>query len=294
MRRTPRVAAVTMVRNEGRMLRKWVDYYAGQLGADHLVVIDDNSDDGSTDNLGCRVERIAPITEHFELARMRIVSDVAARLLRRHEAVVFADADEFVVPDPERYADLRDVVAAHADDAAVGVLGLNVVHHLADEGPLTYDRPFLDQRRLAKFIPLLCKPSVKLTKRPWAAASHGLRGATYAIDPGLYMFHMKFADRDHLQSTAEHRRAMVEMDGRADATSWQFTGDEMVGLLDRINDGVGADISDLQEFRPPVEKLAEIVQTFDNGVTRATGNRQVGAMERRPLLRLPERFRGLV
>jgi len=283
-----------MVRNEGRMLRKWVDHYAGQVGADHLVVIDDSSDDGSTDDLGCKVERIKPITDHFELARMRIVSEVAAKLLRKHDAVVFADADEFIVPDPARFDGLRDFVAAHADEAAVGVLGLNVVHHLAGEGPLTFDRPFLDQRRLAKFIPLLCKPSVKLTKKPWAAASHGVRGASFSVSPDLYMFHMKFADRGHLQRTAEHRRAMVEMDGRADASSWQFTGDEMVALLDRINDGVGTDVSALREFAPPRAKLAEIVRTFDNGVTRATGNRQVAAMERRPLLRIPERFRRLV
>lgn len=282
-----------MVRNEGRMLRKWIDHYGGQLGHDSLVVVDDNSDDGSTDDLPCTVKRIKPIQGHFELERMRIVSEVAAKLLRRHDAVVFADADEFLVPDPASFSGLRELVAARPGVAALGVLGLNVVHHLASEGPLDFDRPFLDQRRLVKFVPLLCKPSVKFVKNPWAAASHGITGTRFAVDPDLYMFHMKFADRDQLQATAEHRRAMVELDGRAGATSWQFSGDEMVALLDRLNEGV-ADVDQVAVFEPPRDRLADIVQTFDNGVTRATGARQVVAMERRPLRRIPDRFRGLV
>lgn len=289
---SPQVAAVTMVRDEGDMLRKWVDHYGGQLGHDHLVVVDDGSQDGSTTGLPCRVERIDPIAGHFEVARMRILSDLAAELLDTHAAVVFADADEFVVPDPDRYDGLRDFVAARAGLAAVGVMGLNVVHHTATEPPLDFGRPFLGQRRLAVFVPLLCKPSVKMTTAPWAASSHGIAGASYGIDPDLYMFHFKFADRGHLQATADRRRAMVEHDGRAGASSWQFSGEEMVDLLDRINHDAG-DVAGLREFRPPKD-LAGIVRTFDNGVTRATGARQVAAMSRRQLWVIPERFADIV
>lgn len=293
MKRQPRVAAITMVRNEGAMLRRWVDHYGRALGHDHLLVLDDSSDDGSTDDLGCKVQRVKPITGHFERERMRIVSDAAAKLLRKHDAVVFADADEFIVSDPARYDGIADAVAAGRDRAALGVLGLNVVHHAATEPALDLARPLFEQRSLLKMIPLLCKPSVKLTKGPWAAGSHGLRGNTFAIDPALYMFHLKFADRDHLLRVADHRRAMVALDGRAGETSWQFTGDEMVGLLDRITEGL-TDPAAVPEFAPDVEELGRIVQTFDNGVTRATGRRQVVAMEARPFRRIPARFSGVV
>jgi len=276
------------------MLRKWVDHYGGQLGMDHLVVIDDSSDDGSTDALECRVERIAPITEEFEPARMRIVSEVADRLLRRHDAVIFADADEFVVADPRRYAGLREFVAARKGRQAVGVTCLNVIHHTPTEGPLDFSRPFLDQRVLAKFAPLFCKPSLKMVKNPWAVASHGIRGADFVVDPELYMFHMKFADRGHLAKVAEHRRSMVDLDGRAAATSWQFTGEEMVDLLDRIVAAIGPDPSAVREFEPRPEILDPIVKRLDNGIVRTTGVRLVTAMERRPIRRIPAHFRGTV
>ena len=50
----PTMAAITMARDEGPMLRRWVDHYGRELGADNLVVIDDNTSDGSTDGLPAR------------------------------------------------------------------------------------------------------------------------------------------------------------------------------------------------------------------------------------------------
>jgi hypothetical protein len=291
--RLPHVAAITMVRDEGPMLRKWVDHYGAQLGLDHLVVVDDNSVDGSTDDLPCRVVRIPPIVGHFERERIRTVSDLARKLLRRHAAVVFADADEFIVADPDRYDGLRDLVAVRRDREAVGEMALNVVHDLATEGALDLARPVLQQRRHAIFVPLMCKPAVKLTKAPWAAASHGLRGATFQVDPDLYMFHLKFADRELLADAAGKRRAMVEHDGRAAASSWQFTGDEMVDLLIRVNQRF-QQAADVPVFEPPLAELAAIPKTFDNGVTRATGPRQVEVMESGRVQLIPERFASLV
>lgn len=290
----PQVAAVTMARDEGRMLPKWVEHYGRQLGYANLVVIDDNSGDGSTEDLPCSVLRLPPVLKRdFEPTRMAMVSGMAATLLEVHDAVVFSDADEFVVADPAKHESLRHFVAARRDRPAVGVLGLNVIHHLAEEGPLDFGRPLLDQRRLAKFVPLMCKPALKTVPAAWAAASHGIR-TDFAIDPDLYMFHFKFADRDHLRAAAEHRRAMVEMDGRAGTTNWAQGGDALVGLLEKINTDLGP-VDGFDEFTPPPRRrLSEIVETRRDGVARATGAGQIPAMERRPVVRIPDRFRGLL
>ena len=40
------------------MLPRWVQYYGDQLGQDNLVVLDDNSVDGSTEHLPCTVLRL--------------------------------------------------------------------------------------------------------------------------------------------------------------------------------------------------------------------------------------------
>lgn len=293
MGRLPRVAAITMVRDEGPMLRKWIDHYGTQVGLDNLLVIDDNSVDGSTDDLPCRVVRIPPITGHFERERMRLVSEAARKLLRLRTAVVFADADEFIVPDPARFDGLRDFVAARKGRSAAGVMALNVVHDLAHEAPLDLSRPALGQRSRAVFVPLMCKPAVKLVRAPWAASSHGLAGATFEVDPELYMFHLKFADRDLLADAAAKRHQMVAHDGRAAASSWQFDGGEMVALLGRVNDRFRP-LDETPVYVPDAERLAAIPKTFDNGVTRATGERQVEVMEAADVCLIPSGFADLV
>jgi hypothetical protein len=58
----PHVAVITMARDEGTMLRRWVEHYSREVGAENLVVVDDNSSDGSTDDLPCPVLRIPPLT----------------------------------------------------------------------------------------------------------------------------------------------------------------------------------------------------------------------------------------
>jgi hypothetical protein len=289
----PRLAAITMVRNEAAMLPRWIRHYSEQCsGPESLVVIDDNTTDGSTDGLPCSVIRTPSfIHRQFEPARLGMVSHIASGLLEAYDAVVFADADEFLVADPDRYGSLRDLVAAKPDNRVFGAMGLNVVHHVGHEPPLDPERPILAQRRMAKFIPLMCKPAIKKVHGQWTAASHGLRHTEWTIDPDLYMFHAKFADRDTLREAAEHRRAGVELEGRPGTTSWKFGGDTMVSLLDKVTKGADPDL--LAPFEPTPELLDGIVRAEDD-TFRARGGRQVPAMKKADLVLIPERFHKIV
>ncbi len=286
----PTVAAITMARDEGAMLTRWVRYYGDQLGLDHLVVIDDNSSDGSTRDLPCSVLHIPPIKASFEEARMGMLSSLSASLLQAYDAVLFADVDEFVVADPDKYDGLLDLVADRKGKQALGVMGLNVVQ-LADEAPLDPAQPILGQRRAAKFMPLMCKPSLKWVPADWRWASHGIM-APYKVDPDLYMFHMKFADRDLLQAAGDRRRALVELDGRAKSSSWRLGGDEMVALLDRI--AADTDPAQIEPFKPTRKALKNGVEERPAGTWRAVGAGQTVAMERRMVVGIPERFHGLL
>ncbi|WP_310962373.1 glycosyltransferase family 2 protein [Nocardioides terrisoli] len=290
-----RVAVVTMVRDEGTVLPLWLSHYADQVGEDNLYIVDDSSEDGSTDDLPCNVLRVPPVREgKFESSRMRAVSGLADGLLGLYDAVVFCDADEFLVPDPAQYAGLRDVVAAHAARGAeaVGTLGFNVVQHLGVEPALDLTAPVLTQRHYAVFVPTMCKPSINLSGSAWVAASHGIR-ADYRVDPAVFMFHLKFADRDLLHAAGEHRRKMVELDGRSQVTSWRRGGDELVGLLEKVSSGI--DPARTPEFVPPRGRALDRLVIADDqrpGAHRAPKGGQVKAMEQRPAERIPARFTG--
>ena len=292
-----RVAVMTFCRDEGRMLPLWVRYYGDQLGVENLYVIDDNSEDGSTDDLPCDVLRIPPIRGgKFESTRMGFLAGLGSALHTVYDCVIFCDVDEFIVPDPERHDGLRAFLADREQrpdtPGALGVLGLNVVHAVDSEPPLDLAQPVLGQRHLAKFLPVMCKPSVSFAAAPWWAASHGIR-TPYRVDPDLWMFHLKFGDRDHLQAIADHRLRMVEADGRSRDTQWRQGGDTLVELLERIT--AGADIAQVPEFVPPSgERLDGLVLEESPGNFRAPKGGQMKLMENRPLVRIPQRFHGIV
>lgn len=287
----PSVAVMTMARDEGAMLGRWVRHYAAQVGAEHVYVVDDQTTDGSTDDLAGPVLRIPPLRKRgFEPSRMEVMAGLSAGLLAAYDAVVFCDTDEFIVPDPDHHASLLHYVAARPGRQAVGVTALNVVHDVSREGPLRDDAPVLSQRALAKFAPLMCKPSLKWVPARWAHASHGIE-CPYAVDPELFMFHLKFADRDHLADAAAKRHAAFRDDGRAARTSWERPADEMVDLLDEITADI--DLEQVERFRPRPARLERIVQR-QGAMWRATGAGQVQAMRSQPMVRVPRRFRDLV
>jgi len=280
-----------MARDEGPMIRHWVDHYSRQLGAENVYVIDDHSSDGSTEDLACRVLHFPYLNKYgFEQSRMGLANSLSAGLLYAYDAVLFADADEFVVADPKSYSGLRELVAARPDRDALGVLAYNVVQDLANEAPLDFGRPLLEQRAWAKFVPLMCKPSLKWEPATWARASHGIR-TPYEIDPDLVMFHFKFADRDQLLERAGHRHHLNRTEDRARNTSWAKSGDEMVQLLDEVS--AALDPAQAEPFRPKQRLLNRTVQVRGEA-WKAVGDGQIEAMHKRPFCKIPQRFAGLV
>jgi hypothetical protein len=137
----------------------------------------------------------------------------------------------------------------------------------------------------------MCKPAIKRVPAEWTAASHGIR-TPYQVDPELFMIHLKFYDRDALRRTADHRRSMVEADGRAAGSSWAKGGDAMVQVLDRSVAGVDPD--DVPEFDPASVDLAGLVYRDDKDGYRTMKVGQIRAMDSQPLVRIPERLWGLV
>lgn len=280
---------ITMARDEAEMLPRWVRHYAHHVGMENLLVLDDNSTDGSTDDLECTVHRLPPLPgAGYEAARMQLLSGLAEGFLAAYDFVVFVDVDEFLVPDPTHHADLRAFLATRRDRDVLAPMALNVVHVPAVEGPLDDRQPVLGQRGFAKFAPIMCKPSIKQVPAAWRWASHGIE-SPFVVDPELYMVHLKFADREALHRVAAHRKALVDADGRAKKSSWSRDADDIVAALDRAVAGV--DVAGVPEFDPREVDLASIVEPR-NGWYRAVGAGQVQALQGMPLRRVPSSLLG--
>jgi len=283
----PQVAVMTMVRDEGPMLRRWVDHHAGLVGRDNLVVLDDQSSDGSTDDLGCTVHRLPVLDgERFEPIRMQLTSGLAEALLVVYDYVVLLDADELLVTSPE-FETLADLLSARDYPEVVGAVALNLLHAPGD-APLDLGRPVLDQRGFAVFTPLMCKPVLKRVPAAWVRASHGIR-APYSIDPDLFLLHLKFADRDRLAEIAARRHQAFRADGRAAESSWSRPVDEVTDALDAAFGR--ADLAGATTFDPRSAGLDSIL--FErNGIHRTPKQGQLQALLDNPVQRVPESLRG--
>ncbi|MEU0268711.1 glycosyltransferase family 2 protein [Nocardioides sp. NPDC006303] len=285
----PRIAVLTIARDEGEMLARWVDHYGRAAGHENLIVFDDGSTDGSTDDLSCTVQRLPGFRKgNFEAGRMGLASGVAHGLLGIYDVVIFTDVDEFLVPDPAKYANLSDYLSRRPE-RVIAPFALNVVHHTAVEGPMVSGKPIVGQRAYAQFAPLMCKPSVKRVPAAWTLASHGIK-AQYVPDPGLFMLHMKFADLDLLRRQADRRNELAKAVGRGKGSSWGRSGDDLAGLLTTATASVSADV---EEFDPASVLPARLVREED-GVHRAVGPGHIDNLRNQPLLRIPERLHGIV
>ena len=187
-----RVAAVTMSYNEPVWARAWARHYARELGAEHCVLLDHGSDDGSAEGLPVRVRRL-PRTALDEEWRAAVVADEVRTLLRHYDAVIHTDVDELLVADPLHYEGLLDFADA-VPEPVVTAVGLDL-HHLPGEEPaLDPALPIGAQREWVRFSASMCKPVLVRRAVEWAPGFHCC-DAPLVLDR-LFLLHLRYADLD--------------------------------------------------------------------------------------------------
>ncbi len=283
----PRVAVITIVRDEADMLPRWLAHYGGEFGHQNLFVLDDNTVDGSTDELPCVRYRLpaGPWKAGWGKTRLRLVNGLAAGLLAVNDVVIYTDVDEFLVADPESFSGLRAYLARRQDCDVIAPLALEVVHHPLLEPPLDPSRSILSQRRFVKYSPAMCKPLVRRSNSRWHSAFHA-SAESFSVDPELWMFHAKFADEGLLRKTARARQTIHRSEGRGHPESfWAMPEDAVVAKLAAWTH----DTTQAPEFDPAEIDLQDLVQPDRGGNWQAAAN-QVASLDLTPVRQIPHRF----
>jgi hypothetical protein len=187
-----KAAALTFVFNESVNLPIWIKYYGRNFGEKNLFVVDRESEDGSTSNLG-EVNRIVIPRDAFDdRKKADFMSSLQNALVNYYDVVVCGDCDELVVPSVDTYANLADYVA-RVDFDYVTCIGLNVLHILHMEQPLDLGKPILAQRRFARFVSATCKTQLSRVPIRWMPGLHCLNRRP-KFDPNLFKLHTKTMD----------------------------------------------------------------------------------------------------
>ena len=200
-----RIAVITFTYNEAVNLPIWIRHYGANFGERNLFVADRGSNDGSIAAIGaCNLLHI-PRDEFDAYQKTDFMSNFHRSLLNFYDAVIITDCDELLVPDPAKFASLRDYVENCSFDY-VNAIGLEILHIINAELPIDVAKPLLSQRRFANFYSVGCKNLISRVPTTWLPGFHSCNHPP-RIDPDLFMIHTKLMDF----STAT-RRQQVNID----------------------------------------------------------------------------------
>ena len=200
-----RIAALTMARNDDFYLRKWVEYYGGQLGRENLYIFLDGLDqvvgDFCAGTHAQAVEKIGTQVIEAEKGRLRFLSGKAAELLSGgYDLVIGVDADEFIVVDPKLGLSLPAYLSTLKIKDSVSALGLDFGQKIGEEEEIREDEPFLHQRHYAQLGTRYTKPSIIAKPLVWGSGFHRIKGHNFHIAKDLYLFHFGYFDLARIQA----------------------------------------------------------------------------------------------
>lgn len=273
----PDAFAMTTLRNDALFLPRWVAHYGAAFGAENLFVILDGHDQIAPAGLGpvnvIRLPHLPALREAGDRRRARLMSDFAQGLFRLYDVGVVTDVDEFLILDPKAGHDLRTYLGGMRH-RAIGALGLDVGRHPDLDAPLDRARPFLEQRTLALVSARYTKPVVATGPVIWGSGMHRIKGRFTGIDPNLFLFHFGMVDG----------AAPAASDPEKQAQGWAGHMARRAHLSDILRAAKPQDGDRL--FAQARRRMAWARHPLAwNKPLMLPGN---------PVIRIPDRFRGLV
>lgn len=144
--------------------------------------------------------------------RAKFTSRFGETLFRYYDSVIFTDADEFLVLDPNIGGGLACYLSQLKPRISVAALGVDVIHDPAHEPALDPSQPYLAQRHFGQIDSRYTKPSILFHPARRSGGGHRLKYRASPIDPNLYLFH--FGLVDYQQSLTKLALILGEESGR--------------------------------------------------------------------------------
>lgn len=211
MKKTKRIAAITMARDDEFFLSRWIAYYGKNLGTENLYILLDGLDQNAPENAGnahiIKYEHTPLSRSAGDRYRIGKLSELAHELLKNYDIVIGCDSDEFLIVDPKTKKTLSEYLSNKKIHTTLSGLGLDVGQHLYNEAILDKDAPFLEQREYALLSTRYTKPVVINKPVNWGSGFHSIKRHNFHIDKNLYLLHFGAIDMDMLETKAKKRGA---------------------------------------------------------------------------------------
>lgn len=226
-----KICALTMVHRDHWALSRWYAHFAREIGPENLFIVAHGADAA----IGGLCPDASVITvprdrfDNFDRDRAALLNGIMAGLLAPYDVAIRTDADELVCYDPERHPSLSAAIAA-AEGPVLTALGFDLVEQ-ADDLPAN-GAPVLSERRNLAFSGHYSKACI--ARRPVEFLLHGtrvaprrLQGFPFTMPRGLYLAHLKYANRAVLADGNTVRQAVAGVEGTGlPGAGWKHADDD--------------------------------------------------------------------
>ena len=271
MKNTRRIACLTMAKNESLFLPIWFSHYAPILGQENLFVIDHNSEKrpseiindsriGELNTFKIPFDNLAKSSNKgrsFDGIRHSMVTHIVNALLETYDTVIFGDADELLIADPDHYGSLSEAISDPRYHApTIAGLGLEILHDFREEPDLKVDSPVLRQRKNYTVSPWYSKPHI-FNAPCRRISAHGVSG-NFGFHPGIFLLHLGYADRRTILERSQVRLDMMENLNLPSHNLWNDAPIKKIDALAELLDLPVSDTDfphfDLSEFGSDISK----------------------------------------
>lgn len=221
-----RICAVTMVYRDYWALSQWFAHFATALGAENLFIVSHGPDPHI--HALCPGASVITIPRddltQFDKLRNRFLNQLQNGLSHCYDWVIRTDADELVILDPRKFSSFADFFAKQ-DGGAVFGLGMEVVEMRGD-AKIRDHEPALAQRRNVVFTGHYSKAwavrhKIGMDRHGIELRPRQLRRFSFVMPRGVYIAHLKFANKVALGLADDIRTAVAHSPGKGlPGTAW--------------------------------------------------------------------------
>jgi hypothetical protein len=173
----------------------WQNYYGQLFGYENLFAIVEPDKDPFIRLFDEKVNLIQYNPQYHAdvVSHIQIVMESQQKLLHNYDVVIFAEADQYFIPDPDKYLDLKHYLELNQQDY-IKVNGYTVINKIEDEEPYNYHLKILSQRNY--FYKDDAEDKLVILRKPVISYGLGFHSSEPSIsrDEDLMNFHLKCFD----------------------------------------------------------------------------------------------------
>lgn len=202
-----KVAVFGLFHKEALMIPYWQNYYGNLFGVENLYPVGDLKNDFFMGLFAVSKKNLIELNAHYQSdydLHVSTVTKVQKQLLETYDVVIFAEADEFFVPDLTKYKDLNHFLVNNQDDYFTAQ-GYNVISDIDNEPILDPTKSLLSQRKW--WFKNTGESKTLIVRKPVISYSGGFHICYPSIPehPDLYNIHLHDIDYNYSNVRAKMR-----------------------------------------------------------------------------------------